>query len=134
VYTKLAVAGARLILGAAVGAFMLFATNSAAAKDQDVTVVFHVSTNGLDLSQPTDALSFYARLKNAAWVACTRGNRAGLLPVDDLKGCTEKALGDAIRSAKAPTLTQIYLATHTLQEAAAHGVEVPAQMALAPAR
>ncbi len=77
-YTKLAISGARLILGAAVVAGMLFATDSAAAKDHNVTVVLHVSTNGLDLRQPTDARTFYARLKNAAWVACTRGNRAGL--------------------------------------------------------
>lgn len=62
-------------------------------------------------------------------VACTRGNRVDLLPVDDLKACYDKALGGAIRSAKAPTLTQIYLETHTLQQAAAQGIEVSAQFA-----
>jgi UrcA family protein len=122
------------MLGVAIVAGVQFAANSAAAKDHNVTVVLHISTNGLDLSQPADARTFYARLENAAWVACTRGNRVDLLPVDDLKGCYEKALGDAVHSAKAPTLTQIYLATHTLQEAAAHGMEVPAQIALVPSR
>jgi UrcA family protein len=128
-YTKLAAAGARLILGFGAIAGMLFAGNAAAAKDHNITVAIHVNTEGLDLSQPADARTFYIRLENAAWVACTFGNRADLVPVDDLKSCYEKALGGAIRSAKAPTLTQIYLATHTLQEAAARGIDVPAQMA-----
>src|SRR5262249_44826481 len=101
----------------------------AAAKDHNVTVAIHVSTEGLDLGQPADARTFYMRIKNAAWVACTRGDRADLLPVDDLKACYEKALAGAIRSAKVATLTQIYLATHTLQEAVAHRIDVPAQIA-----
>jgi UrcA family protein len=128
-YTKLATAGARSILGVAVVAGMLFGSNAAAAKDHNVTVAIHVSTGGLDLSQPTEARIFYTRLENAAWLACTRGNRVNLVPVDDVKGCYEKALGGAIRSAGAPTLTRIYLATHTLQAAAAHGIEVPRQIA-----
>ena len=128
-YTKLAAAGARSILGCAAVAGILFAGNVAAAKDHNVTIAIHVSTEGLDLGQPADARTFYTRLKNAAWVACTRGNRVDLVPVDDLKGCYERALGSAIRSANAPMLTQIYLATHTLQEAAARGLGVPAQIA-----
>jgi hypothetical protein len=52
-----------------------------------------------------------------------------LAPVEDEQGCIEQALGGAIRSAKTPMLTQIYLETHTLQAAAAHGIEVPAQVA-----
>jgi UrcA family protein len=128
-YTKLAIARVRLILGIAVVAGILFATNAAAANDHNVTVVLHVSTKGFDLSKPTDARTFYARLENAAWVACTRGNRVDLLPVDNLKRCYEGALGGAIRSTKAPTLTEIYWETHSLQEAAAQGIKVPAQLA-----
>jgi len=128
-YTKLAGAGARSILGCAAVAGILFAGNAAAANDHNVTVAIHVSHAGLDLSQPADARTFYTRLENAAWVACTRGNRADLVPVDDLKGCYEKAFAGAIRSAKAPRLTQIYLATHTVQEAAARGIDLPAQIA-----
>jgi len=125
-YTKIASKSAWSLLGAAAVVCTLFAGNVAA---KDVTVAIHVSTTGLDLSQPADASTFYTRLENAAWVACTRGDRVNLVPVDDVKGCYEKALGGAIRSAKAPTLTQIYLANHTLQEAAAHGIGVPAQVA-----
>jgi|SRR5271170_6314860 UrcA family protein len=116
------------ILGAAAIACPLFAGN-VAAKDYKVTVAIHVSTQGLDLSQPTDARTLYTRLENAAWVACTRGDRVNLVPSDDPKGCYEKALGDAIHSANAPLLTQVYLATHTLREAAARGINVPAQIA-----
>jgi UrcA family protein len=132
--TKLAVAGARLVLGVATVAGTLFATNPAFAGDHNVTVVLHVSAKGLDLNRPADARTFYSRLENASWVACTRGDRVDLLPVDDLKGCYEGALGGAIRSAKAPMLTQIYLTTHTVLEAAAHGVDLPAQVAAVPRR
>lgn len=118
------------VLGAAAIACTLLAGN-VAARDHEVTVAIHVSTQGLDLSQPADARTFYSRLDNAAWVACTRGNRVNLEPSDDPKGCYEKALGDAIRVAHAPLLTRVYLATHTLREAAARGIEVPAQMAAA---
>jgi len=52
-----------------------------------------------------------------------------LLPVDNPKLCYEKALGDAIRSAGSPLLTQIYLTTHTLQEAAARGIKGPSEVA-----
>ena len=127
--TKLAISGARFVLGVAAVAGTLFAITPAAAKNHNVTVALHVSTKGLDLSQPADARTFYTRLENAAWVACTWGNRVDLLPVDDLKACYDRALGGAIHSAKAPTLIQIYLETHTLQQAAAQGIEVPAQLA-----
>jgi hypothetical protein len=60
---------------------------------------------------------------------CTHGNRVDLVPADNEKRCYEKALGDALRAAKMPLLTQIYLETHTLQDAAARGIEVPAQVA-----
>ena len=127
-YAKTAVTSARLLVGAVTVACTLFAAN-VVAKDYNVTVGIHVSTQGLDLSQPADAKTFYTRLKNAAWVACTRGNRVDLLPVDDLQGCYEKALGGAIRSAKNPRLTQIYLETHALQVAARYGIAIPGQLA-----
>jgi UrcA family protein len=116
------------VLGAAAIACPLFAGN-VAAKDYKVTVAIHVSRQGLDLSQPADAWTFYTRLENAAWVACTRGNRVNLVPSDDPKGCYEKALGGAIRSASVPTLTQIYLANHSVREVVARGILVPTQIA-----
>jgi UrcA family protein len=128
-YTKTVCLSARSLLGAAAVAGVLFGGSAAAAKDHNVTVAIHVRTKGLDLSQPADARTFYTRLEDAAWVACTRANRVGLVPVDDVRGCYEKALGGAIRSASVPMLTQIYLANHTLQEAVAHGIPVPAQVA-----
>jgi UrcA family protein len=99
------------------------------AKDRNVTVALHVSAQGLDLSQPADAQRFYARLENAAWVVCTRADRVGLVPLDDPMGCAQKSLGEAIRSLNLPTLTQIYLATHTLQQAAASGINISLQAA-----
>ena len=126
--TSTVVMNARALLGAATVASLLFA-GSVAAEDYTVTVALHVSAEGLDLSQSVGAHTLYSRLKNAAYVVCTRADRVGLAPVDDFNGCYQKALADAIRSVKAPMLTQIYLATHTLQEAAARGIEVPALLA-----
>ena len=127
-YAKVAVTSARLLLGAATAACALFA-GSVAAKDKIVTESVRVSPAGLDLTQPADAQTFYTRLENAAWVVCTRGTRVGLLPVDNQFKCYQNALGDAVHASNEPLVTQIYLATHTLQEAAAHGIDVPAQVA-----
>ena len=127
-YAKAAVITAGSLVGAASAACTLLAGN-VAAKDHYVTVAIHVNAQGLDLTQPADARAFYARLQYAARVACTNGDRVGLASVEDLPGCIEFALGDAIHSAKTPLLTQIYLETHTLQAAAAHEIDVPAQVA-----
>jgi UrcA family protein len=125
-YTKPITQSAWSALGAAAVAFTLFA-GSASAKD--VTVAIPVSTQGFDLSQPADAQKFYFRLQHAATVACTHGNRVDLEPLANPQECFEKALAAAIRTTKSPGLTQIYLGTHTLREAAARGIEVPSQIA-----
>jgi len=127
-YAKTAVMSARSVLGAAAVACTLLAGN-VAAEDNKVIVAIHVSTQGLDLRQPAGAQEFYTRLQRAARVACTHGNRVDLAPAPDPEGCYEKALGDAIRSANVPLLTRVYLETHTLRQAAARGIDVPAQMA-----
>ena len=127
-YSKTVAMSARRVLGAAAVACTLFAGN-VAADDRTVTVAIHVSTQGLDLKQPAGAHEFYTRLQRAARVVCTHGDRVGLEPSPDPEGCYEKALGDAIRSANVPLLTRVYLATHTLREAAARGIDVPAQVA-----
>jgi UrcA family protein len=106
----------------------LFAA-SVAAQGHDVTVAIQVSTQGLDLHTPAGAQQFYGRLKHAADVACTHGNRVDLKPSGDPVACYEKALGEAIRSSNLPLLTQVYLETHTLRQAAAYGIEAPAQLA-----
>ena len=127
-YTKTAVMSARSVLGAAAVACTLLAGN-VAASDHRITVAIHVSTQGLDVSQPAGAQQFYTRLQHAARLVCTHGNQVGLAPSPDPEGCYEKALGDAIRSANVPLLTRVYLETHTLREAAARGIDVPAQVA-----
>jgi UrcA family protein len=127
-HTKTAATSAWSVLGAIAMACTLFAGN-VGAREREVTVIIHVSTKGLDLSQPAGAQKFYIRLKNAADDACTRGDRVGLAPVDNQKACYEKALAGAIRSANAPLVTQIYLATHTLRDASAVGLGVPAEIA-----
>jgi UrcA family protein len=124
VYTKRIDGGGRSLLAVVAVACGMFA-GSVLAKDPDVTVALRVSAQGLDLSQPADAQTFYKRLKAAAVVVCTHGDRVDLVPSDDPKGCYEKALADAIRSAKAPLLTQIYLASHTVQGASTGWSYVP---------
>jgi UrcA family protein len=124
-YPKTPVMTAWPICGAAIVAYTLFAGNVVA---KEVTVAYQVNAKGLD-RQPVGAQEFYGRLKKAAWIVCTHGNRIDLQPSPDPKGCYEKALGDAIRSANVSLLTQIYLETHTLREAAARGIDVPVQVA-----
>lgn len=118
----------RSVLGAFAVACTLFA-GTVAAGNHTVMVSIQVSTQGLDLSQPAGAQKFYKRLVYAAHVVCTHGDRVGLAPSPDPEGCYEKALADAIRSANVPLLTRVYLATHTLREASARGIDVPAQIA-----
>ena len=125
-YAKSAVRTVRTMLGATTVVCALFA-GSVAAKDKMVTDSIHVSPQGLDLSQPADAQTFYTRLENAAWIVCTRGTRVGMVPPDDKFRCYQKALGEAVHASNKPLVTQIYLATHTLEEAASHGIE-PAQL------
>jgi len=124
-YAKAAVTSAHLLLGATTVVSTLLAS-SVTAKDKLVTVSIQVSPQGLDLSQPADAQTFYTRLDNAAW---TRADRVGLVPVENKFKCYQRALGEAVHASNKPLVTRIYLATHTLQEAAAHGIDVPAQVA-----
>ena len=128
-YTNTRVSMAWPILGAAVAACTLFTGGVAAAKDDAVTISIQVSTQGLDATQPRGAQLLYWRLQNAARVACTHGNRVGLAPTPDPEGCREKALAGAIQAAHMALLTQVYLASHTLRDAAEHGIDAPLQLA-----
>jgi UrcA family protein len=101
----------------------------AQANDHPFTIRLPVSTAGLDLSQPAGAGELFGRLKAAARIVCGSGNRVGLEPVADFQSCYEKALGAAIRSVNRPQLTIAYLKTHTLQDAAAQGIDVPTLIA-----
>ena len=104
-------------------------SGSVVARDKPVTIAIAVNSRGLNLSQPADVHTFYRRIADAAWVACTDGNRVGLAPLPDPQGCYGEALAMAVRSARIPLLTQIYLETHTLREAVARGVVGAAQVA-----
>jgi UrcA family protein len=99
------------------------------ATGHEVTVKIQVSTAGLDLNQPAGAREAYARLQRAAGIACTHGMRVDLQPAASFAGCYEKALGDAVRSARRPQLTMVYLATHATRDAAIYGIEIPVQLA-----
>jgi UrcA family protein len=127
-HTRKTAMSALCVLGAAAVLCTLVA-GKVSARDRDVTVAIQVNAQGLDLSQPAGAKQLYRRIENAAYIACTRANRVGLAPPTDQFGCYEKALGDAIRSVHAPLLTQAYLATHTVREAMAHGIDMTAEMA-----
>jgi hypothetical protein len=80
---------------------------------------------GLDLKPAAGACELYPRLKNAAWIACTRANPVGLEPSPNLDACSGKSLGEAIRSVNPPLLTQVYLDTHLSRDAMVYEIEVP---------
>jgi UrcA family protein len=119
---------ARALLGTLAITSALF-SNALAAKDHEVTIALHVSTAGFDLSRPKDARKIYTRLDKAAWEACSGGDRVGLAPSDNPPACYQNALASAIKAAKAPLLTRIYLDNHTLQQAAVQGIHEPSQIA-----
>jgi len=127
-YPETTAVSAWRVLGAAIAACAFFA-GSAAAEDDAVAVSIQVNTQGLDVSQPRGAQELYWRLEQAARVVCTHGYRVDLAPVPNPVACREKALADAIRGAHMTLLTQVYLASHTLRDAAAHGIDVPAMAA-----
>jgi len=132
-YTKAVVMSPWSVLGAALVACALF-SGGVAAQDQELTVAYRVSAQGLDLSQPAGAHEFYSRLKHAAEIVRKHGMRVDLKPVADPKACYEKALGSAVRSANLKLVTQVYLQTHTPHEAAAHEIYAPTLIAKSPAR
>jgi UrcA family protein len=95
------------------------------AKSAEVTVKVPVTSAGLDLSRPAGVQELYRRLKKAGKIACGHGYRVDLVPLNDVAGCDEKVIGDAVRSANLPQLTALYLKARALQDAKAHGVDVP---------
>ncbi len=127
-YTKVAFANAWSVCGATIVAFALCA-GDVVAQGHDVTVAYRVSTQGLDLNTSAGARELYVRLKQAAWFVCTRTNRIGLQDLPNPDACSEQTLGEAIRSTHLPLLVQVYLETHTLGQAAAHGIDVSSQLA-----
>lgn len=106
-----------------------FAGSVARASEHTFTVAVNVSSRGLDLSKPAGVQAFYRRVQRAAEVVCTQPNRVGLVRVDDYESCYQKALANAIRSLKLPSLTGMYLEDHTLKQAEAAGIDLPPQVA-----
>jgi UrcA family protein len=101
----------------------------AAAAGHPIPVSIHLSTRGVDLGNPTEARRFYEKLKYAATVVCTHGDKAGLEPLPSPKDCADKSLADAIRSVNAPRLLEIFLETHTVRQASALGIIEPPKLA-----
>ena len=98
----------------------------ARGSEHTFTVGVNVTSRGLDLSTPAGMQAFYRRVQRAAEVVCTQ---PGLVRVDDYATCYQKALANAIRSLKLPSLTVMYLEDHTLKQAEAAGIDLPPQLA-----
>lgn len=95
------------------------------AEERLVALQISVSTAGLDLTQPADARELYGRLHKAAVSLCGINHRVDLLLPTNFASCYEHALGEAVRSANRPQLTLVYMRTHSLQDAANRGIEIP---------
>jgi UrcA family protein len=119
----------RFLLGPVLACALFSGT--AGAGDHGVIVSKQVDATGLDLNRAADAQTLYTRIRRASDYVCTRGMQVDLLPAENPNRCIEKALGNAIRAVGSPMLTQIYLSTHTLQEARAYGIQVPPEVAAA---
>ncbi len=127
-HTKASFTNVKSSIGIAAMAVCVMLSASVQAADRTITVRISVSTAGLDLA-PAGARELYRRLKSAAEIACSDGNMVGLEPVASLHECTEKALGDAVGSAHLRQLSSVYLATHSADDAAKYGIEVPVRVA-----
>ena len=104
-----------------------FAGGVVRASEYTFTVAVNVSSRGLDLNRPEDVQAFYRRVQRAAQVVCTQ---PGLVRVEpSYESCYQKALANAIRSLKVPSLTGMYLEDHTLNQAKAAGIDLPPQVA-----
>jgi len=107
----------------------ILAASNASADGRELTVAIRATSEGLDLTRPADVQAFYQRIKNAAYVACTRADQVGLAPVADVDECIENSLGEAVRRAGKPALTAAYLETHSPRVATAHGIALPTTLA-----
>jgi UrcA family protein len=101
------------------------------ANERIVTVKVSVNTVGLDVGQPAGGRELYSRLAHAAAIVCGGTDRVGLQAVYSFSGCIETTVGEAVRSANLPQLSVAYLRTHTLQQAATLGIDVPAVLVAA---
>jgi len=121
---KIALVGTQTSLGITALAASILLTGVVQA-DNTFPISVAVTTAGLDLRQDAGVREMYSRLKNAADAVCNNIYRVGLEPVANYVDCYETALGAAVRSVNHPQLTRVYLGTHTLKDARAHGVKVP---------
>jgi UrcA family protein len=121
------ISAARAAAFAAIGSMLL--AGPASSERRTFAVAIPVNSTGLDLSQKSGVRQFYARIRAAAAIVCSHGDRAALAPLSDPRACRETALGDAIRSLGIPALTLVYLESHTLAEATARRIPVPTQFA-----
>jgi UrcA family protein len=126
--TRTHAAATRLCFAVAAVSCAFLATPTLAG-DRAVTVRIPVTTQGLDMAQPSGVRALYQRIRVAAQIACTHGNRVGLDPAESVRSCYETAVGHAIREFGIPELTRVYLAKHTIQDALNYGVTVPEQIA-----
>ncbi len=122
-YSRSRVAVREALLGATIACALM--AGPALAAEHPFVASSQINTAGLDTTKAADMQTLYSRLRHAAEDVCAPQYRLGLKPVAHPKSCYEKALGDSIRAAKLPLLTQAYLTDHTIQEAVAHGLEAP---------
>jgi UrcA family protein len=76
--TKTPILSAKAFVGIFAMAASALLSSPIQAESHVVKVTLHVSTTGLDLDQPADALEVYRRLRNAALTLCGNANRVDL--------------------------------------------------------
>jgi UrcA family protein len=99
------------------------------AAEHIIVVSKAISSAGLDLRHPTDAQAFYEQLRRGADFVCRGGMRVDVPPSSNTDACFEKSLGKAVREAHATLVTEAYLSTHTLRDAAMWGISIPSAVA-----
>ena len=94
--------GSRLVTLLATTFVALAATAASATENPVIATRITVVYRDLDLTQPTDAVKLYARLRTASTKAC-----GGYTQRDTI--CYKSALETAVREVRSPLLTAVHL-------------------------
>jgi UrcA family protein len=111
----------RLLLAVAATAFA-YAPVCVHAEPPESPVTVKVSYADLNLSTPDGARRLYSRIENAAYAACgtSRSDTESLMNAPG--SCVKQAIGQAVQSARIPSLAQVYIRHNSVETAKEFGI------------
>jgi UrcA family protein len=99
------------------------------AADATVTVTRQVNYAGIDINTSDGAHTLYVRLKHAATSLCSASIEEYRGPSWKYRECIQEAVAKAVREAKRPLLTQMFVGDYGSEIAAQLGVDKATRVA-----